>query len=295
MIENRIDTVDHATSWGAILAGGFVMAAVTLLLLALGVGMGFSVVSPWADQGMSATAVALSAGLFMIVVAMIAGTIGGYITGRLRSSWDAVHVHERFFRDTGHGFAAWAFATVLGASILGGATTHILAGASAGSIPAATAGAAQAANSGPGDVYVDALLRSEPAGGQAGASGAAPAAAGAPADQTATRGELTRLIGPATRKGGEVSAQDRTYAAKLISARTGIPQAEAEQRVNETITRAKQAADQARKTAATLSLWLAISMLAGAISASLGAAEGGKLRNSRWYDETTTSTVTVRS
>jgi hypothetical protein len=267
---------NSTVSWGAILAGGFTAAAVSLIVVAFGVGVGLSVVSPWTGEGISATTASWSAGLFLVAVAMIASTFGGYITGRLRHSWEDVHVQERFFRDTAHGFVAWAFATVLTATLLAGAGTHLLAAASAGAIPAAGAGAMQAANSG-GAIYVDRLLR---AGPQTDGRTASP-----PTDQFAARAELLRIIAPATLKGGEVSPEDRAYAARVIVARTGIPQAEAEQRVNQTITQAKDAADKARRAAAKFSIWIAISLLAGAFSASLAAAEGGKLRNARWYEE----------
>jgi hypothetical protein len=94
-----------------------------------------------------------------------------------------------------------------------------------------------------------------------------------------------------------VSPEDRTYAARVIAARTGIPQAEAEQRVNQTIAHAKDAADKARRATAKFSIWIAISLLAGAFAASLAAAEGGKLRNTRWYEEgvSTRSATVVRS
>lgn len=279
-----MDRFDSTVSWGAILAGGFTAAAVSLIVIAFGVGAGLSVVSPWSGEGISATTASWAAGLFLVVVAMIASTLGGYITGRLRHGWDDVHVDERFFRDTAHGFVTWAFATVLTATALAGAGTHLLAGASAGSIPAAGAGAAQAANNS-GDVYVDRLLRIGPQ-----TDGRTTGPAG---DQAASRGELLRIIAPVTRKGGNVSAEDRTYAVRVIAARTGIPQTEAEQRVDQTITQAKDAADKARRAAAQLSIWIAISLLAGAFSASLAAAEGGKLRNSRWYEERATSTTTV--
>ena len=36
-----------AASWGAIIAGALVAASVTLILLALGAGLGFASVSPW--------------------------------------------------------------------------------------------------------------------------------------------------------------------------------------------------------------------------------------------------------
>jgi len=277
--------INSTVSWGAILAGGFTAAAVSLIVIAFGVGVGLSVVSPWIGEGISATTAGWSAGLFLVAVAMIASTFGGYITGRLRHAWEEVNIHERFFRDTAHGFVAWAFATVLTATLLAGAGTHLLAAAAAGAIPAAGSGAAQAANS-IGDVYVDRLLRVGP---QTDGRTAGPSS-----DQAATRAELLRIVGPATLKGSDVSAEDRTYAARLIAARTGIPQAEAEQRVNQTITQAKDAADKASSAAARVSIWIAVSLLAGAFSASLAAAEGGKLRNTRWYEEgVSTRTATV--
>jgi len=274
------DAFNSTGSWGAILAGGFTAAAVSLIVVAFGIGAGLSVVSPWQGEGISATTASWSAGVFLVVIAMIASTFGGYITGRLRPGWDDVNAHERFFRDTAHGFVAWAFATVLTATVLAGAGTHLLAAASAGAIPAAGAGAAQAAGNttgNSGDIYVDRLLR---AGPQTDGRTTCPAA-----DQAATRTELLRIMAPATRKGGEVSPDDRAYAARVIAARTGLSQAEAEQRVNQTITQAKETADQARRAAAKFSLWIAISLLAGAFSGSLAAAEGGKLRNERWYEE----------
>lgn len=279
------DTFNSTVSWGAILAGGFTAAAVSLIVVAFGVGAGLSVVSPWEGEGISATTASWSAGLFLVVVAMIASTFGGYITGRLRHGWEDVNVDERFFRDTAHGFVAWAFATVLTATMLAGAGTHLLAGASAGAIPAAGAGAAQAAGSSSGDIYIDRLLR---AGPQTDGRTTGPAT-----DQAATRAELLRIIAPVTRKGGDVSQEDRAYAARVITTRTGLPQAEAEQRVSQTIAQAKEATDKARRAAAKFSLWIAVSLLAGALSGSLAAAEGGKLRNEHWYEASKTATVVV--
>ena len=242
---------NSTVSWGAILAGAFTAAAVTLIVVAFGVGAGLAVVSPWSGEGISATTASWAAGLFLVIVAMIASTFGGYITGRLRPGWDDVNVHERFFRDTAHGFVAWAFATILTVTVLAGAGTHLLAAASTGAIPAAGAGAAQLGGNN-GAVYVDRLLR------------------GSPANCHPQR--------------GDVSADDRAYTARVIAARTGLSQSEAEQRVNQTIAQAKDAADKARSAALKFSLWIAISLLAGAFSARLAAAEGGKLRNSRWYE-----------
>src|SRR5450759_5990518 len=147
-ISNAVDE-SPAVSWAAVVAGAVATAALTLVLLAFGAGMGFSSVSPWGNSGVSASTLQISAGLYLIVVAMLASTIGGFIAGRLRTKWVGVHTYEVFFRDTAHGFLAWAFATLLGVGLLGAAVTHITAGASAG----ATQGAASAI--GPMDGYVD--------------------------------------------------------------------------------------------------------------------------------------------
>src|SRR5450759_3763300 len=89
---------------------------------------------------------------------------GGYVAGRLRTRWVGVHTHEVFFRDTAHGFLAWAFATVLSAAFLTAAASNIVGGASSGLAPAASVSTSQSAGSGgPVDYYVDALLRSNPA------------------------------------------------------------------------------------------------------------------------------------
>lgn len=298
-----LDDSDSAVSWKAILAGATASIAITLVLVAFGIGVGFSVVSPWADQGVSATTFTISAGIYLIVVAMLASTIGGYVAGRLRTRWSGVHEHERFFRDSAHGFLVWAFATVVSAAVLGGAFTHILAGASAGLAPAATT----AARGAPTDAYVDSLLRTDPMpgtpaersnqatsptpqdqqtstplqGGQIAVQ--PPSPRNAPGQNGANRDEIARILTPGLAKGGTVSADDKAYLAKLVSARTGLPQAEAERRVDQVITQAKSAADAARKSAAMFSLWLVASMLAGALAASLAAIEGGNLRNREWY------------
>jgi len=108
-----------AVSWPAIVAGGFVAAAFTLLLLALGAGIGFSVISPWSGlPDITTTKAALVGGIYMAVTAVMASALGGYVTGRLRVRWTRAPLDEVYFRDTAHGVLAWAFATVMGAALL---------------------------------------------------------------------------------------------------------------------------------------------------------------------------------
>ncbi len=92
--------------------------ALTLLLLAFGVGLGLSVVSPWAGAGVSGTTFKIGTGLYLVVIAMLSSSIGGYLAGRLRTRWVGVHTDEVYFRDTAHGFIAWALASVIGAVLL---------------------------------------------------------------------------------------------------------------------------------------------------------------------------------
>src|ERR1700742_827371 len=105
-------------SWPSIVAGAVAACAMTLVLIAFGTGLGLSVVSPWTGSGVSATTFKITTGLYLIVIAMLSSSIGGYIAGRLRSRWVSVHSDEIYFRDTAHGFVAWALASVIGAILL---------------------------------------------------------------------------------------------------------------------------------------------------------------------------------
>ena len=155
-----VDDEASTVCWGAVIAGGVAAAAVTLVLLAFGVGVGFSVVSPWADQGVSATTFHVGAGIYLIVVAMLASTVGGYLAGRLRARWSSVHEDEIYFRDTAHGFLAWALATVLTATVHGRGD-HPHPGRRDGRRGAGRGGHRGQRNSSPTDIYVDRLLRND--------------------------------------------------------------------------------------------------------------------------------------
>ena len=130
-------------SWAAVAAGAIASCALTLVLLSFGIGLGLSVVSPWAGSGVSATTFKIGTGLYLVVIAMLSSSIGGYLAGRLRSRWISVHRDEVYFRDTAHGFLAWAFASVLGAILLASPASSLLGGAAAGATQA-TASAAGA-------------------------------------------------------------------------------------------------------------------------------------------------------
>src|SRR3954452_21247473 len=119
-------------SWAAVLAGAVASCALTLVLLALATGLGLSAVSPWGNAGVSATTFKIGTGLYFIVMAMMSSAIGGYLAGRLRTKWVGVHTDEVFFRDTAHGFLAWAAASVIGAVLLASPASTLLGNALSG-------------------------------------------------------------------------------------------------------------------------------------------------------------------
>ncbi len=273
-----------AVSWASIAAGAVTASAVTLPLLALGAGLGLSSISPWTDTGLSAATFKVAAGIYLVIVAVMSSAIGGYLAARLRTKWIGVHTNEAFFRDTAHGFITWAFATLISASLLAAATTHLLGGAA--SMVGTAAG--QAATN-PAQIYVDRLFRREapatanpaPAG-----SAAVPApAGGTPArSNAAARAEVLRLWTTSYAQGSGLSAPDRTYVAKLVAAQTGLSQTDAQKRVDDVIAQAKTAADQAGRGAAKLAFWMTAALLFGAFAASLAAVEGGQLRDGSWNE-----------
>jgi hypothetical protein len=161
---STLEEDQSAVSWAAIAAGGIAAAALTLVLLAFGAGMGFSAISPWSNSGVSSGTFKVGAGIYLIVVAMRSSTIGGYVAGRLRTKWTGLHTNEVAFRDTAHGFLAWGFATVLGAAALGGAATYLAGGVATGTAQGASQGVASSPSAqGTNGYFVDMLLRPDPA------------------------------------------------------------------------------------------------------------------------------------
>ena len=265
-------------SWPAVLAGAAASCALTLVLLSFGAGMGFAVVSPWAGSGVSSTTFEIGTGLYFIVMAMISSAVGGYLAGRLRTKWTGIQSTEVQFRDTAHGFLAWAIASVFGAMVLASPASSLIGGAASG----ATNAAANSAQSSPMDGYVDTLLRSDNPSAQAQQNSAD------------NHSEMVRLFTTSFRKGGDLNPADRAYVAKIVSARTGLSQADAEKRVTDVSNQVKAGLDAARKAAMQLAIWLTLSLFVGAFSAAVAAMEGGGLRDGTWGKRTYGKTALSR-
>src|ERR1700749_2222688 len=242
-------------SWAAVAAGAVASLALTLLLISFGAGIGFAVVSPWGGSGVSSTTFEIGTGLYFIVMAMISSSLGGYLAGRLRTKWVGVRASEVLFRDSAHGFLAWAAASVIGALLLASPASSIIGGGLSG----ATQAAANSAQSSPMDGYVDTLLRSDNPSAQAQAQGQQ--------GPSSTRAEMVRLFSATFRNGKDFSTEDRSYLAKVVSARTGLSQADAEKRVNDVTAQVKADLEKARKAAMQLAIWLTLSLFCGGFSA----------------------------
>ena len=289
-------------SWAAVTGGAFAAAALALILLMLGIGLGLSSISPWSHADTWSTAIGAGTVVWLILTQAIASAMGGYLAGRLRTKWASIHSDEVYFRDTAHGFLAWAVGIVITAAFLTSAATSIVgAGVTLGG--AAVAGAAMTkAPAAPGNRSVaDATPPLSETQRRQGESGPMPGATSYYTDAlfrsdhttadsaNSSRAELGRILSEGIRK-GDLPAQDRAYAAQVVAAQTGLSQADADKRVGDVYAQAKaaaaeaeatarDAADAARRAAAKTSLWLFVALLTGAFCASLAATFDGRQRD----------------
>lgn len=264
-------------SWAAIFAGAAAAAALSLILIVLGFGLGFSAISPWPGDGGTFKQMSISTFIWLAITQILASGLGGYLAGRLRVKWTSLHGDEVYFRDTAHGFLAWAIATLVTATLVVGSVSSLIGGgvqasATVAASAASSAGAGAAVQSGDANsaYFIDTLFRDN-----------RPISVSDDAAHAVASRIFLRGLGE-----GQLNAEDRTYLARVIAQRTEISQAEAEQRVDAVFAQAQQAkqqalqaADTARKVAAGSALWMFAALLCGAFFASLLAIHGGRRRD----------------
>jgi hypothetical protein len=195
----------------------------------------------------------------MVVVQWLSAGMGGYMAGRLRLRWNYFDKDEVFFRDTAHGFLAWGLALAVVVIFAASMAVGVAGTAATG---AAAVTAAQGEDSSM-NYYADSLFRTD-----------------TPA-QTDTAGannaETARILTEGL--SGNFAQDDKTYLAQLVAQRTGLSEEEAENRVDIVIAKAKAAADEARKAAATLAIANALALAIGAFISAVAAGYGGRLRD----------------
>jgi hypothetical protein len=282
--------------WGPIILGTVGALAIMVVLMTFGGALGLSVTSPQPYAGLSAKALAVLAGLYAALVHVASFATGGYLAGRMRTPWTTTDTVESHFRDGGHGFAVWALGVVPGAVFAFSGVSAVIKAATgaATGVAVASAGVAGAAanpqtpaalqqlSTQPTDYAVDRVPAPAP-------GGAAPAAAGGQAARS-----LADLAGPIARafaaniNNPQLDARDRAWLASLVSQRTGLPQADAEKRVDEAFAelkaaeqKARDAADKARKATLIAGFLAAATMAIGCAAACAGAALGARHRDER--------------
>jgi hypothetical protein len=125
-------------------------------------------------------------------------------------------------------------------------------------------GASASAQNDPEAYFIDALFRSDRPHSDT--------------DIAAARAEVGPIFANALRQ-GDLPAADKAYLVQLVTGKSNAGQPEAEKRVSEVFTDARQALDRTRKAAARLLLWLFLALLIGAFCASYAGTIGGRQRD----------------
>lgn len=299
--EIEVEMQARSVDWGAVLAGAAGAAAISVLLAGFGAALGLSITSAQRFAGVSGTTFAIVAGLWFALVHIASFYAGGYVTGRMRRAI-SLSAGERHFRDGVHGFLVWAVGTLAGAYFLASTASAVTSkvadvagqtvqtvGQSVGQVAGQAAGQAaaspenRAAAQNALSYYADRLFRRA-----AGAPGAA-SPANPPQDRAAAAAEASRILAMAVYN-DRLDPNDRTYLASVVAAQAGIPQEDAARRVDEVFTaaqtakneaaaKAREVADQARRSGVIAAFLAAAVSLAGLVAAAGGASAGGMNRD----------------
>ncbi len=284
------DTEGSYVDWPAIFAGTVVAVAIGLLLTTFGAALGLSAITLDGTDPSSTFELILTA-VWLVLTLIAAYMAGGYIAGRMRRRVETATRDEVTARDGVNGLVVWGLGTMLSAFLLANVVSFaantagsVVAGAgqAAGAVVQATgnavggiasgvanvAGAAipDAAQENPTDYLANQLLR--------------PAQADPTTADPAELAQQAASIVANTYRTGEVSDADRAYLASAVAARTDLTQAEADARVDQVITDAQAARQQAAdaiETAQTEAQQLADEAQAAAVEAARVARNAGIL------------------
>ncbi|WGD54119.1 hypothetical protein QA641_09560 [Bradyrhizobium sp. CB1650] len=245
--------------WTPVVAGALCAAALSVILVSFGVavGLGISSTSPtWRD---ASAALALLSGIYLILLAIIAFGLGGYIAGRARTAVGASKREDVERHDGLHGLTSWALAVLLGAalaSLIGASTVN----RSATGTPAVNATAAEPLLS----YELDKLFRSTRRPPNT--------------DLSAERREAGRILMTSSSHSGVIN-DDRTYLIQQVAATTGLSPQDSERRVDAIIADSKTAIARTRRSSIIVGFSIAAATLLGAVAAWAAACAGGSHRD----------------
>ena len=254
--------------WGPALTGAAVAAAASFVLMTFASAIGLMVVSPsptWRDTSVW---LAVLSGLWIIVVATGSFSLGGYLAGRVRSTWKAPE-DEVEFRDGAHGLLVWAVGVVIGVLLLW---------ASAAALGVGGATSRDANSQGFLAYELDRLFRSE--------RRLEPVA-------PEVRAEATRMLMKGLGR-QELPADDRTHLNRIVAGATGLAQPDAERRVVQILAEARNSTAQTRRSAVILSFATAAGLAAAAAAAWFAAGAGGRHRDDEFAPPLRMGRVVVR-
>src|SRR6185503_13864867 len=177
---------------------------------------------------------ALLSGLWLLLTAVASFALGGYLAGRLRATWDTTTADEVEFRDGIHGVLVWGLAILIGASLALGAVRAAAPQATGNAL------APSAATAEPLLAFeLDRLFRADRRPNDA--------------VEPDIRAQAARII--TTGFGhADMAADDRAYLVRMVMARTGLAQPDAERRVTEVIAQAPPSLGMRQALAAVIAM-----------------------------------------
>jgi predicted transcriptional regulator len=245
--------------WSPVVAGAIAAAALALVLHAFAVAIGLSVSSTaptWRDTSF---ALVLLSGLYVVLAALASYGLGGYLAGLMRARLTSRE--DTDLRDGMHGLLVWALATLLTA-VIGLATaqslTRLASPSSGQGVPSTSVGGESLIS-----YDLDRLFRAERRPND---------------DLEYPRAEAARILLTTSSHRG-MQPEDRAYLVHLTAALTGIAQPDAERRVDEVATRAKEDVSRARRSAVILAFMAGAAALLGAAASWVAACAGGRVRD----------------
>jgi len=255
----------HYVDWGAIVGGTFVAAAMSSLFLAFGSAIGLSFTSFYNSGAKSIVGLFIAAALWILWIQVSSAVGGGYIAGRLRHRIGDGTDHEMRFRDGSHGLIVWAIGVVVTGILASWLATASVAGIGAMTsrdsltpIPSASM-----------DYYVDRLLRAKAILPSDGVGNAMDSSINSQISRILMRGIVTPPIDEA----------DRAFIVQEIGLRSGLPEPEAQKRLDETLAALKANADKARKYGILVAFLIAASLLISGAAGWWAGVTGGRHRN----------------
>jgi hypothetical protein len=256
VIADQAPNVGYRFSWGLAIGGGVIATAVTFFLLTLGAGFGLLLINPLHTS--SAPAFFTGGAIYFVVAQAFGFAVGGHFAGRLLGPLIETQMQEDI-RAGAHALVAWAVA------VLATLIVVFFAGLSVTGARTASLYAPSAQTSEPTAYIVDRLFRSP-----TGSAEEAPAA----------RAEAGRIIDADIANGVKLAADDHDRLVALTAREAGLAHDAAAQRVDYVQSQLQAKANEARKITSYASLWLAFSLLFGAVVA-MGAAVSARIEDDR--------------